>query len=375
MLPDRMMPNHVLVTLDAVGGVWRYALDLASGLGREGVRTTLLCFGPPPSAGRAAEVEATTTARLVWSERPLDWMARPEDDLDGIAREIEQVAEREGADLLHLNLPSQAVGISHERPIVVASHSSLATWWEAMRREPLPEDWRIAHERNRRGFANADIIVAPSGSHAEAVERAYGVEDVEVVYNSAAPDLGAPLAKEPFALAAGRWWDEAKNASALEAAAACASTPIRLAGPVRAPNGEEFRIRAAVELGEIPARELRDTMRRAAIFASPARYEPFGLAVLEAAMSECALVLADIPTFREIWDGAAIFVPADEPAALAAAIDFLAADPEQARGWGARAAERARPYTNEAQIDEMLRLYARAGAAFTARSAPPARIL
>ncbi len=31
----------------------------------------------------------------------------------------------------------------------------------------------------------------------------------------------------------------------------------------------------------------------------PARYEPFGLSVLEAALSGCALVLGDIPSLRE----------------------------------------------------------------------------
>ncbi len=46
----------------------------------------------------------------------------------------------------------------------------------------------------------------------------------------------------------------------------------------------------------------------ATVFASMARYEPFGLAVLEAAQAGMRLVLSDIPTFRELWDGAAIFV-------------------------------------------------------------------
>jgi hypothetical protein len=35
--------------------------------------------------------------------------------------------------------------------------------------------------------------------------------------------------------------------------------------------------------------------------------EPFGLAVLEAAQAGCPLVLSDLPGFRELWDGAALF--------------------------------------------------------------------
>jgi glycosyltransferase involved in cell wall biosynthesis len=370
MLPDRMnAPQHVLITLDAVGGVWRYALDLARGLGAIGTRTTLLGFGPPPNRDREAEVEEIGTARLVWSDHTLDWMAGHEDELAGIAPVIEEVAEREGVDLLHLNLPSQACGLSRKRPVAVASHSCVVTWWAAMRRDRLPESWRAARERNRRGFDAADIVIAPSGSHAEALERAYGpIDDLDVVYNAAVADDAPCEPKQYFALAAGRWWDEAKNAAALDAAAALASTGMRLAGPTLAPNGEEFGIRHAHPLGEIPAAEVRALMRRAAIFASPARYEPFGLAILEAGMSGCALVLSDIPTFRELWDGAAVFVSPDDPAALALAIDWLADNPDHAARWGARAADRARGFTLEAQVSRMLDVYARARAAHAARS-------
>jgi glycosyltransferase involved in cell wall biosynthesis len=373
MLSDRMnVPSNVLITLDAVGGVWRYAVDLARGLGAIGTRTTLLGFGPHPTRDRKAEVEAMDTTRLVWSDQTLDWMAGHEDELAGIGPVIEEVAEREGVDLLHLNLPSQASSLSRKRPIVVASHSCVITWWAAMRREALPESWRAARERNRRGFDAADIVIAPSGSHAEALERAYGpINELDVVYNSAQPDGGPPEVKQPFALAAGRWWDEAKNAAALDAAATLADTEIRLAGSARAPNGEEFGVRHARLLGEMPASEVRALMRRAAVFASPARYEPFGLAILEAAMSRCALVLADIPTFRELWDGAAIFVSPDDPAAIALTLDWLAENPDNAAEWGARAADRARGFTLEAQVSQMLDIYARAIDHHAAHSSEP----
>ena len=77
---------------------------------------------------------------------------------------------------------------------------------------------------------------------------------------------------------------------------------------------------------------------RAAVFAAPARYEPFGLGILEAALSGCALVLGDIASLRELWDGAAEFVDPDDPQALAAALDALAHAP----GWCTHLAGRAR---------------------------------
>ena len=71
---------------------------------------------------------------------------------------------------------------------------------------------------------------------------------------------------------------------------------------------------------------------KASVFASVSRYEPFGLAVLEAAQAGCALVLSDIPTFRELWDGAALFVPPEDPVALAEALRNTLQDDPSERG-------------------------------------------
>jgi glycosyltransferase involved in cell wall biosynthesis len=96
---------------------------------------------------------------------------------------------------------------------------------------------------------------------------------------------------------------------------------------------------------------------RAAIFALPARYEPFGLAVLEAAMSECALVLGDIPTLRELWQGAALFVDPDDSEGLEAALRRLIDDPALRRAFGAAAARRARQFSMTDMTEKYLAVY------------------
>lgn len=103
-------------------------------------------------------------------------------------------------------------------------------------------------------------------------------------------------------------------------------------------------------------------MRSAAIFVSPSLYEPFGLAALEAARSGAALLLADIPSYRELWQSAAVFFDARSPEALADAIERLAADAPGRAGLAAAAAERASAFTPERQTAALLRAYARAGA-------------
>ena len=93
------------------------------------------------------------------------------------------------------------------------------------------------------------------------------------------------------------------------------------------------------------------------VFVSTARYEPFGLAVLEAAEAGCALVLSDIPTFRELWDGAACFVPPDDDAAVADAIEQLANDARQRTLYASAARRRARRYTPEVMAAKVRAIY------------------
>jgi glycosyltransferase involved in cell wall biosynthesis len=87
--------------------------------------------------------------------------------------------------------------------------------------------------------------------------------------------------------------------------------------------------------------------------ALPARYEPFGLVALEAAMAGCALVLGDIPSLREVWGDAALFVNPEEDDELRDAIERLIAAPDARRALGLRARQRALTYS----AGRMARLY------------------
>jgi len=105
---------------------------------------------------------------------------------------------------------------------------------------------------------------------------------------------------------------------------------------------------------------LRERLAEAAIFVSCARYEPFGLAVLEAAQAGCALVLADIPGFRELWQGAAAFFPPGDAPALAGTIRRLRQMPSERQALADAARVRASLYSLEAMTSGTLRLYAKA---------------
>ena len=75
---------------------------------------------------------------LQWTGLPLDWMVEEAARLRTMLGRRCAMARDWDADLLHLNLPSQAAGIPDGIPVVVTSHSCLATWWRAVKDGDLP---------------------------------------------------------------------------------------------------------------------------------------------------------------------------------------------------------------------------------------------
>jgi glycosyltransferase involved in cell wall biosynthesis len=353
-------PLRILMTLDAVGGVWRYAIDLAHALALDGNIMVLAGLGPRPSEQQLGEAAAVGT--FEWLDTPPDWMTDDETDLDTLPTELSALVRKHEIDLIHLNSPSQACGLEVEQPVIAMSHSCVATWFKAVRNEALPEQWRWQARCNRAGFDRADMVLAPSRSHAAMLESVYGPIDRLTVVHNGGRIGGSEYAKEPFAFAAARWWDEGKNGRVLDEAAAALGWPVVMAGPVFGPNGQWIELRHADQLGQQSAAETNALMARAAVFVSPSLYEPFGLAALEAAQAQTPLVLADIPTYRELWDDAALFFPARDAEALAAAIDRLMRDQGLRERLGRAAADRARAYSLDRQAARMLAIYHEAAA-------------
>ncbi|OLP53659.1 glycosyl transferase [Rhizobium rhizosphaerae] len=348
---------RILMTLDAVGGVWRYAMDLAGALKGQGTATVFVGLGPGPAAAERRQAQAL--GELVWLDQPLDWMVDSADALSQVGPTLSLLAEAYDVDLLHLNLPTQAVGLETGRPVLVVSHSCVTTWFAAVRGSGLPPGWGWQAERNREGLLRADAVAAPSHAHAKALARAYGDGICVDVVENATLLQETMLPKEPRIFAAGRWWDEGKNGAMLDRAAALAEWPVEMAGPLVGPHGQALALSHARALGSLPHAAAMARLTSAAIVASPSLYEPFGLAALEGARAGAALVLADIPTYRELWEGAALFAAPDDATAFADCLNRLAADADLRRALGAAAQARARRFTPQAQGQAMSALYGR----------------
>lgn len=350
---------RILMTADAVGGVWQYALDLARGLAGQQVDTVLALMGPPPSAGQRANARTVSGLTFVETGLPLDWLATEAAAVANAGRAIARLAEAHDADLVHVNMPALAAGMRLSIPVVAVAHSCIGTWWRAMYEDaPLPPDlaWRAA--LTGAGLRAASRVVAPSAAFADATMKAHRLRRRPIVVHNGRklPHL-PPGSSGDFVFTAGRLWDQNKNVRLLDRVAARLPVPFRAAGPVRGPNGETVSLRRIRWLGMLEEAAIARHLAARPVFVSAACYEPFGLAVLEAASTGCPLILADIRTFRELWDGCALFVDPDDAGGFAEAIMSVLAEPTLRGSLGEAARVRALRYTPAAMAAGTAAIY------------------
>ncbi|HEU4564903.1 MAG TPA: glycosyltransferase family 4 protein [Gemmatimonadaceae bacterium] len=345
------------MTADTVGGVWSYALELARGLEALGVGVALATMGAPVSAEQAREAARVGGLELFESRYRLEWMEEPWSDVEAAGEWLLDLEQRTRPDVVHLNgyvhgaLPWRA-------PAMVVAHSCVLSWWRAVRDEDAPPSWSRYREAVASGLGAARLVVAPTRAMLEAAEHHYGpLPASRVIPNGRDPAGWTPLAKEPLVLAAGRLWDEAKNVAALDRVAPALPWPVYVAGEERHPEGGTPALAAARPLGRLAPEALARWMGRAALYALPARYEPFGLSALEAALCGCALVLGDIASLRESWEGAAHFVPAGDDVALRCALRDLIAHPARREALAMRARERALSFGAARMADAYVAAY------------------
>jgi glycosyltransferase involved in cell wall biosynthesis len=350
-------PLRVLVTADAVGGVWQYSIELARALAPLGVEAVIATLGPSPSAEQLA---ALGDIEVIDTGLRLDWLAEDAASVRRAGEVVAALAAREGVDIVQLNSPALAAEARFPVPVVAVQHSCVATWWEAVHGTELPADfaWRTALVA--KGLAAADAVVAPTAAFAKATRRRYGLTKAPAVVHNGRTPLKLPQgAPHDFVFTAGRLWDEGKNLATLDAAAAGVAVPVHAAGPVRGPNGAAMLFDNIHCLGNLGEEELGRWLAARPVFVSAALYEPFGLAVLEAAQAGCPLILSDIPTFRELWDGAATFADPRDEAGFTQAISAIVGDDFVRATMGHAAAARAARYTPQAMAARMAGLYCR----------------
>src|SRR6195952_849244 len=99
---------RVLLTTDAVGGVWTFTLELSSALLKAGHSVTLVCIGPRPDASQQANCDMLSR---VWKEHfysevlsvPLEWMQDNTGSYVDAESSLLRIAHESGAEVLHFN--------------------------------------------------------------------------------------------------------------------------------------------------------------------------------------------------------------------------------------------------------------------------------
>ncbi len=361
---------HILVTADAIGGVWTYTRELVSGLISRGEQVTLVSFGEIPTPQQTEWIDALSLAGAKLEFHPtafkLEWMQESEDDLNASAEYLKAIIAETKPDLLHFNQYFYG-NLECEVPRIVVAHSDIVSWWMAVHgTEPKDGRWiRKYRGYVSQGLSHATAVVAPTRWMLEQVKKHYAAPKLgSVVYNGRSPKLFNPhISKDDSALTVGRIWDFGKNAALLTridppcivhvvGSTKNPETVVTSAGMVESSTPKLFFKGVLADL------QLQQLYARSGLYIATSRYEPFGLAPLEAALSRCAIVASDIPPLREIWGDTAVYFENNNEHDLERALRELHADSELRGTYAKLAYDRARQrFTADRMVEDYLNLY------------------
>jgi glycogen synthase len=359
---------HVLMTADTIGGVWNYTRELVTGLCKRGVQVTLVSFGEIPSQEHTYWMEGLPRFDYHPTGFKLEWMRDSAEDLEHSAEYLQHLIDEVQPDLLHFNQYFYGA-VEASVPKVIVAHSDVIGWWQAVHKCDPPSSSWIEDYRHLvfRGLESADVVIAPSKWMLDSLGENYlEPANGRVIYNGRTPTLFNPhVSKDDMVMSVGRLWDPGKQVTLLAQQELPCET--FLIGSAQDPDGDsQLSFFEAAGEGKININfkthqneaQLRQLYGRCAIYAATSRYEPFGLAPLEAALSRCALVANDIPSFREIWGDAALYFQHNDARSLGIAIRSLLADADLRRDYANRALRHAQENYNAARMtNDYLALY------------------
>lgn len=351
---------RVLITTDAVGGVWSFTRELAAGMLAEQHDVCLVSFGREPSAAQCAEVASLHTGqRFAFHSAPvpLEWMENNESAYSAGTAFLLPLIDAWRPAVLHLNQLCYGA-LPCGLPKVVSVHSDVLSWAQACRPEGLaPSPWLEQYRSLvRSGVAGATALAAPTAWMRDAfLQHFCFAAPFAVVANSVSLQAKAQgiAARKPQLVTAGRFWDEGKGFALL--------TDLQLQWPIVVagecpPQMQESE--AVSFVGTLSPEELACLFHASAIYLCTSIYEPFGLAPLEAALCGCAVVARDLPSLREVWGDAALYFSSQEQ--LRVVVHLLTQHADLLHAVQQRCQKRAATFTQERMTRGYLDVYQQA---------------
>ncbi len=352
---------RVLLTADTVGGVWRFAQELTSGLLEAGDAVALVSFGREPSAPQQVECKRL---RAFWGESffyvscdsPLEWMRENNRAFGDSAAVLARVSREFEAELLHANqfcFGAARLGI----PTVVTAHSDVLSWARCCRGAELEDsEWLARYcALVQRGLDAADVVTAPTAWMMQALGEGFRLPPEQLtIPNGRSIAARAAGERKLRAVTAGRVWDEAKDVAVLEMVRS--PMPLMVVGEQEC-DGVRAGVPKGVELhGALGEQAILQLFANSALYVCTSKYEPFGLAPLEAALCGCAIVAREIESMREVWENAALYFR--DAAELSAVLKRLYEDPEFLCSYQQKAGERAQMFSREQMVKGYRKVYA-----------------
>jgi glycosyltransferase involved in cell wall biosynthesis len=351
-------PLKILMTADTVGGVWTYCVELCRALRDFNVSFHLVTAGAKLQTWQKQEIEDHGNVTVHETDFLLEWMKNPWESIGESGKMLMELEAKIQPDIIHLNSYSYG-SLQWQTPVVIVAHSDVFSWWEAVIKTPPSDEFNEYYIRVKEGLRNADLIIAPSKNMLHNLQHIYSINNnCKVIYNARRRELFYEAKKQPYIMCMGRLWDEGKNLKLLIDAAGKINYTIKIAGENKFHGNDIVVDESNIEyMGNISTADVAKQLSTASTYVLPAKYEPFGLSALEAAISGCALILGDIPSLREIWQDNAIYVDTDDPSSLAKTINKLMENQQQLEYYGQRAKEHTKKFSPETLAENYLNVY------------------
>ena len=355
---------RLLITTDTIGGVWTFTSELTQQLLQRGHEIYLVSFGrePSPSQKQWAEDQLRSNEERLtslYSTIPLEWMQNNEKAFEEGQEEILDDAACFRPDLILSN--QFCFGrLDTTIPRIVVAHSDVLSWAKACKPSALdPTLWLNRYTSMvQAGLLDAAAIVTPTAWMGKALTNNFFLpRNVYVIPNgvSVEPAPHPPPVRKFQAITAGRLWDEAKGLESLRGLDV--TLPILVAGEniFESQNPNASWPGNLTSLGPLSQAELHRHFRESDLYLCTSRYEPFGLAPLEAALCGCAVICRNIPSLREVWGEDALYF--SDNTSLAKLVKELGRDHQRLHTAQGRAHQRAHHFTPERMADSYLHLF------------------
>jgi glycosyltransferase involved in cell wall biosynthesis len=271
-----------------------------------------------------------------------------------------------GCDLVHaMSLP---YGAKVHIPMIVTCHSPLAE--ESRYYSPLKRlKGLLARRFENQTIAKAKLVIAVSNFTKDILTKDYGLQESKItvvphgVDSEAFNPSGKSFSGPPKILICSRL-DPRKNiGEALDALAEIREEEFELAVIGDGPERERLEARArnlqhhAFFLGTVSEDEMTKNFSYCNIFLTTAFSEGFGLSLLQAMASGCAVVVSDTPVHRELVEDGVDGIVYSNRSDLVSKLRSLLRNKDLAERLGKKAREKAKTYSWERTAKSTLELY------------------